>query len=160
MEKSDSVTSVTVSGKLGKLKGLPFSQLCKDILGKSYELSIAFVDEETSRNINSEYRQKDYPTNVLSFPLSKKSGELILCPNVIKREHQLFEKNFFEFAGFLVIHGMLHLKGLDHGSIMDKLEQKYYAKYFGGNRRGLLDGASGSRRVSKRRKRTEDNRRW
>jgi rRNA maturation RNase YbeY len=137
---------------MGKLKDLPFSDLHRDILGKNYELSIAFVNEATSKKINFEHRNKNYPTNVLSFALSKKSGELILCPNVIKREHKLFEKSFFEFAGFLVIHGMLHLKGFDHGSIMERLEEKHYAKYFGGNRRGLLDSASSSRRVSKRRK--------
>jgi probable rRNA maturation factor len=108
---------------------LPFFDLKNDILGKNYSLSIAMVTEKISCEINTRYRRKNKSTNVLSFPLSKNEGELILCPKVIKREskdkEKNFGKNYRDLFGFLVIHGMLHLKGYEHGSKMESEEEKY-----------------------------------
>lgn len=101
--------------------------LKNDILGKEYSLSIAFVNEKKSRELNKKYRQKDKATNVLSFALSKNLGELILCKPVINREAKNLGKTTLDWLRFLTIHGMLHLKGLDHGKKMEKLEEKYYA---------------------------------
>lgn len=147
----DSETLTIANKTRMRIPPLPFLFLKNDILGKKYVLSVAFVDEYTSHKINKTYRGKDKPTNVLSFPMSKNSGELILCPKLIKQEstdeEKNFGKNFDELLGFLVIHGMLHLKGMDHGGIMDKLEHKYDTKYFSRNRRGLRGNKSGSRRV-------------
>ena len=106
-----------------------FTKLKNDILGKKYSLSIAYVSEKKSREINKKYRGKNRPTNVLSFSLRKNEGELVLCPDVIKREAKEFDKTFEQFLGFLVIHGMLHLKGLDHGKKMEKLESFYCKKF-------------------------------
>jgi probable rRNA maturation factor len=142
----------------GKLPSLPFLNIKNDILGKKYSLSIAFVNEKQSQEINKKYRNKDKSTNVLSFDLNENKGELILCPAVIKREAKNFDKNFTQFLGFLVIHGMLHLKGMDHSSTMDKEQDFYFAKYdqkyFCGHRRRLDDDKSRSRRVLKRRKKS------
>ena len=125
-----------------------------DILGKDYSLSIACVDEKTSRKINKKYRKIDKATNILSFPLRKDMGEIILCPTVIKKGAKKFGKTSDQFLGFLVIHGMLHLKGFEHSSTMEILEEKYDQKYFSRNRRGLDDNASRGRRISKRRKKS------
>jgi len=133
---------------------IPVSKIKNDILGKNYVLSIAYVGEKKSHELNRVYRNKNKSTNVLSFSLSKKSGELVLCPPVIKREAKNFDKTFRKFFGFLVIHGMLHLKGHEHSSTMEKAEKKYDAKYFGGYRRGHNDDPSGSGRILKRRKKS------
>lgn len=138
----------------GKLPGLPLPRIKDNILGKSYDLSVLIATPKTSRELNNTYRGKNYPTNVLSFPLTKNSGELILCPSVIKKEAPNFEKTFTEFFGFLVIHGMLHLKGFDHGSIMDKQEQKYYAKYFSRHRHRIENHESSRGRIHKGRKKS------
>ncbi|OGI57557.1 rRNA maturation RNase YbeY [Candidatus Nomurabacteria bacterium RIFCSPHIGHO2_02_FULL_37_13] len=106
-----------------------FSKLKNDILGKQYSLSIAYVSERKSREINKTYRKKDKATNVLSFSLRKNEGELILCPSVIKRETKKFGRNFRELSVFLVIHGMLHLKGMKHGSRMEREEKKILVPY-------------------------------
>lgn len=137
-----------------RLPRLPFLGIKNDILGKNYSLSLAFVDEKTSRKINKEYRKKDKPTNILSFLLHKNAGEIIMCPIVIKKEAQNFDRNFTQFMGFLVIHGMLHLKGHEHSSTMERLEEKYDKKYFGGDRCGLDDNESCGRGISKRRKKS------
>lgn len=131
-----------------------FSIIKNDILGKKYELSIALVSEKKSREFNKKYRHKDRPTNILSFALTKQNGEIILCPAVIKREAKNFGKNFEQFLGFLVIHGMLHLKGMKHSSTMEKTEEKYDKKYFCGDRCGIVHDKSRGRRVSKGRKKS------
>ncbi len=131
-----------------------FDQLKNDILGKKYSLSIAFVSEKKSQEINRKYRDKDKPTNVLSFSLRPNEGELVLCKAMIKREAKESGKNFDAWLGFLVIHGMLHLKGYEHSSTMERLEAKYDKKYFSGNRRGLLHDESRGGRVFERRKKS------
>ena len=131
-----------------------FSKIKDEILGKNYELSIAYVSEKKSQELNKKWRGKDKATNVLSFALSKNSGELVLCKPVIKREAKDFGKTPGEFLGFLVIHGMLHLKGHEHSSTMEKLEEKYDKKYFSRNRRGVIDDSSRGGRVRKRRKKS------
>jgi rRNA maturation RNase YbeY len=116
-----------------KAFGLDFSlvsNLKNDILGKAYNLSIAYVGEKTSKELNTRYRNKNKSTNVLSFSITKNEGELIICPKVIKREYKNFDRSILNFLGFLIIHGMLHLKGLDHGSKMEKLEKFFEKKHF------------------------------
>ena len=131
-----------------------FSIIKDQILGKKYSLSIAYVDEKTSKRINKKYRGKNKPTNILSFSLKKNIGEIILCPAVIEKEAKNFDKTFEKFLGFLVIHGMLHLKGYEHSSTMEKLEQKYDQKYFSGHRHRVIHDASRGRRIHQGRKKS------
>jgi|SRR3989344_2019852 len=137
-------------GKIEKIKS--------DILGSEYSLSVAYVSEKKSEEINKKYRNKDKPTNVLSFPLRENEGELLLCKPVIEREAKDFNKTFDEFMLLLVIHGMLHLKGHEHSSTMEKAEELYYQKYdqkyFSRDRRGLIGDESRRGRVRKGRKKS------
>jgi len=64
-----------------------------------------------------------------SFSLTEKSGELLLAPSLIKKEAPRFEMNVADFTLYLIIHGMLHLKGYEHGSTMEDKEEKW-KKYF------------------------------
>lgn len=139
---------------LSGLSASKIKSLKKDILGKNYSLSIAYVSENKSRELNKKYRKKDKPTNVLSFVLRKDEGELVLCKSVIRKEAKNFGKTFDQFLGFLVIHGMLHLKGLEHSSTMERAEDKYDQKYFSGNRRRVQDDEGRSGRVHKGRKKS------
>lgn len=109
---------------------IPVREIKNDILGGDYILSVAYVSEKKSRELNKTYRGKDKSTNVLSFSLSKSSGELVLCPRVIKREAKDFDKTYRKFFLFLIIHGMLHLKGYDHGKKMEKMEKKYLSRKY------------------------------
>lgn len=117
---------VTLSNETkGRLPRLPFVAMKEQILGKKYELSVSFVKPETSQRLNKEYRQKDTPTNILSFNLSKISGELIIDLDCVKKDAPNFDMDFKNFLGFLIIHGMLHLKGYEHGSTMEKQEKRF-----------------------------------
>jgi probable rRNA maturation factor len=131
-----------------------FSIIKNDILGKEYSLSIAYVSERKSRELNRKYRGKNKATNILSFPLKKEMGEIVLCRAVIRREAKNFGKTSSQFAGLLVIHGMLHLKGLAHSSRMERAEKKYEQKYFSGHRSRIVHDASRGRGISKRRKKS------
>lgn len=113
----------------GKLPSLPFEQYKNAILGKKYQLSIVFAGSTLSQKLNKQYRDKDYPTNVLSFPLSKDEGEIIINLQKARSEAKNFDLEYIPFVGYLLIHGMLHLKGLDHGSTMDNEEEKYRKKF-------------------------------
>lgn len=113
----------------GKIPNLPFLTIKNDILGEKYNLSLAFIDAKTSRTLNKKWRDKDNATNILSFPFDKKNGEILICPSVVKKELKKFDKTFDHLLRFLVIHGMLHLKGMEHSSTMEKAEQKYDQKY-------------------------------
>ncbi len=131
-----------------------FSRIKNDILGKNYSLSIAYVGPKKSQELNKKYRGKNKPTNVLSFALHKNEGEILLCKNVIRKEAKNFDRTFENFLSFLVIHGMLHLKGHEHSSTMKKLEEKYDKKYNSSDRRGLRHHQSGSGRIRQRRKKS------
>lgn len=123
--------SISVLNKTkGKLPSLPFVEMKNKILGKTYELSISFVSSKESQKLNLTYRGKNNPTNILSFELSKKSGELVLQLGCVKRDAKKFDMDFPNFLSFLLIHGMLHLKGMQHGSTMERQENRF-KKLFG-----------------------------
>lgn len=109
----------------GKPPRLPFASIKDRILGKSYELSLVFIGSRRSRALNKVYRKKDTPTDVLSFPLSKKEGEIFIDLSVARHKAPLFDEKYSNFIGFLFIHGLLHLKGFDHGSTMEHEEKKF-----------------------------------
>ena len=111
------------------LPNVPFAKIKDEILGKKYELSLVFCGNRKSKELNKIYRDKDYTPNVLSFPLDKNSGEIFINPHVAKKEAPKFSKNYTNFVGFLFIHGCLHLKGMEHGSTMDKAEEKFCKEF-------------------------------
>ncbi len=113
----------------GKLPRLPFALMKDAALGKGYELSVAFVGETASRALDLKWRGKDEVANVLSFPLSKTSGEIVICPSKAKREAKKFGRTPENFIGFLFIHGLCHLKGMDHGDDMENAETKLRKKF-------------------------------
>jgi rRNA maturation RNase YbeY len=68
---------------------------------------------------------KSYTPNVLSYPLTDETGEIFICPTVAQKEAHKFNLSYEGYVAYLLIHGLLHLKGYDHGDTMEKLERKY-----------------------------------
>jgi probable rRNA maturation factor len=95
------------------------------ILGPEYDLSLVFVGDDESRQINIETRDKGYVPNVLSFPLDDISVEFFINPLEAKRQAQQFDRTPTNMIGFLYIHGLVHLKGMDHGVTMERTEAKF-----------------------------------
>jgi len=85
---------------------------------------VVFCGKTLSQKLNRIYRGKNKPTNVLSFPLGKTSGEIVIDLKTARIEAPKFGESFQSFVGYLFIHGLLHLKGLPHGRTMETKEQK------------------------------------
>jgi len=122
---SDTGFCTIINNTKGKLPSLPFVSIKNKILGEKYELGINFLSSLKQKQINQKYRGKNEITNILSFPLSKMSGEITIDPVKVKKDALLFEMSYPQFLKYLVIHGMLHLKGFEHSSIMERQERKY-----------------------------------
>ncbi|HBV00931.1 MAG TPA: rRNA maturation RNase YbeY [Candidatus Taylorbacteria bacterium] len=99
------------------------------VLPRDYELSVAFVDTGVMREINGKYRNKRYSTDILSFPLSPCSGEIIFSMKDIEKRAPMVKRGTSNFLAFLFIHGLLHLKGYSHGSRMEREEEKIRRKF-------------------------------
>jgi len=100
------------------------------VLGPAYDLSVAFVSANAMKKLNSKYRRKSYATDILSFPLSPSSGEILFSMKDIAEQAPKFGRRTANFLAFLFIHGLVHLKGYAHGSRMERLEAKF-RKQFG-----------------------------
>ncbi len=99
------------------------------------EVTIRIVDEEESQQLNHQYRGKDRPTNVLSFPFESPPGidlpllgDLVICVQVVEKEAIEQHKTLTAHWAHMVIHGMLHLQGYDHildqdAEVMENLEK-------------------------------------
>lgn len=121
--------SFTIVQKIKSVPTHPYSDIKLAVLGSAYDLTLHFVGTKRAVTINRLSRQKDYSPNVLSFPYSDNLGEIVICPAVAKREATDFSMTYEGYVGFLFIHGLLHLKGYDHGKEMETLEKKYIRKF-------------------------------
>ena len=100
---------------------------------------IRIVDRDESRRLNRDYRGKDKPTNVLSFPfeappgvVEEHLGDLVICAPVVEAEAEEQNKSLTAHWAHMVVHGVLHLQGLDHqnnkqAEEMESLERKILA---------------------------------
>ena len=88
---------------------------------KPFELTIRIVENSESQQLNHQYRGKDKPTNVLSFPFEVPEGieldllgDLVIAANIVALEAQEQQKTLSAHWAHMVIHGCLHLLGFDH----------------------------------------------
>ncbi len=121
--------SLTVITKARTAYRLPFEDIKNDIVGSAYDLTLAFVGQVRAQKLNYAYRKATYVPNVLSFPLTKEVGEIYITPTIVEKEARHFHLSPRGYAGYLFIHGLLHLKGYDHGKAMERLEKRYMDKY-------------------------------
>ncbi len=110
-------------------KEADFVAIKNAILGKAYDLSLAFVGDARARSLNMAHRKKSYVPNVLSFPLDDTSGEMFITPSCLAKESKGFEMTPAQYERFLFIHGCIHLTGLDHGDTMDRAEKKFIKRF-------------------------------
>ncbi|TKB46022.1 rRNA maturation RNase YbeY [Thalassotalea mangrovi] len=106
---------------------------------KDAELTVRIATDEESRQLNREYRGKDKPTNVLSFPFEVPEGvdinllgDLVVCAEVVRQEALTQNKALMDHWAHMIIHGCLHLLGYDHireddAEEMEALEVKLLA---------------------------------
>jgi probable rRNA maturation factor len=88
---------------------------------QAYELTLRIVDSAESQQLNADYRDKNKPTNVLSFPFEAPEhidmpflGDLVVCAALVEKEAKEQNKLTIDHWAHLCIHGLLHLLGYDH----------------------------------------------
>ena len=111
-----------------------WTQLALQSADSEAEITIRIVDDEESNELNFQYRGKDKPTNVLSFPFEQPEfddpelaaemaaelgdvnylGDLVVNAQLVAQEAIQQHKNVIDHWAHLVIHGTLHLQGFDH----------------------------------------------
>ena len=105
----------------------------------SLSVLIRIVDENESADLNQTYREKEGPTNVLSFPndvpefmldiadlveQNSHIGDLVICEPVMIKEATDQGKSVFSHWAHLIVHGVLHLQGFDHIDEADAIEME------------------------------------
>lgn len=101
--------------------------------GKDSEVVIRLVDEAESAELNQQYRHKQGPTNILSFPFEAPEGvdmeldllgDLVICAPLIVQEAQQQNKQIMHHWAHITVHGVLHLLGYDHIDDQDAEEME------------------------------------
>ena len=133
-------------------------------LGGEAELSILFVDEKAMAELNSRFLGKDGPTDVLAFPIDEEEpaesgrspdsggtgpgmpsepeempvllGDIVICPAVAHRNAALHAGTYEDELALLVVHGLLHLMGMDHqedaeAEEMEARERELLSRHYG-----------------------------
>jgi probable rRNA maturation factor len=94
--------------------------------GKKGEVSVALVSREKIRDLNREFRGKDYPTDVLSFPYGDEMvGEIVICPDVVKENAEQYGNTFEDEMLLTLVHAALHLCGYDHEMSTENAEEMF-----------------------------------
>ncbi|MFT4412676.1 rRNA maturation RNase YbeY [Fredinandcohnia humi] len=111
------------------IKDLLFLAAEKEGVTEGSEVSITFVDNDRIQEINRDYRDKDQPTDVISFAMEEMGegeieivgedlptilGDIIISIPRAKEQADDYGHSFMRELGFLSIHGFLHLLGYDH----------------------------------------------
>lgn len=102
-------------------------RIVKTFNGKN--LSLVFLETRAARQLNKTYRNKDRATDVLSFGSRFKEnlGELVFCPQVIKRQAKQNRHSYRDELAYLALHGLLHLLGFRHeGMSMYELQDSIF----------------------------------
>ncbi|MBP0598823.1 rRNA maturation RNase YbeY [Herbaspirillum sp. LeCh32-8] len=94
------------------------------------ELTLRFVGSEEGRELNRDYRGKDYATNVLTFAYTEDEdsevtqADIIFCTDVLEKEAAEQKKSVEEHTAHLVVHGVLHAQGYDHEEEEEAVEME------------------------------------
>jgi probable rRNA maturation factor len=98
---------------------------------KNGQLTVRIVGEDESAHLNATYRHKQGPTNVLSFPFECPPGvplpllgDIVVCAPVVQREAREQGKEVNAHWAHMIIHGLLHLLGYDHGTDQEAAEME------------------------------------
>lgn len=128
-------------GEIMEIEKLLQFAAIKEQVDPGTEVSVTFVSNERIHEINREYRDKDRPTDVISFALEEMGegemkvvgaeiprvlGDIIISTEKVREQAQEYSHSFMRELGFLAVHGFLHLLGYDH--MTDEDEKKMFSR--------------------------------
>ena len=95
--------------------------------GWTGQIDVSLVDDRTIRRLNKSYRRKDRATDVLSFGYGEEGllGDVIISEETARRQAKAYGAPYQEELQRLVVHGVLHVLGYDHGRKMSHAEKIY-----------------------------------
>lgn len=104
--------------------------LLSDLESEATEVSLLFTDDKEVQVLNRDYRGKDKPTDVLSFPLELDGylGDIAISVQTARRQAREFETTLRSEILRLIIHGVLHLQGYEHEGVSHAVAQKMRRK--------------------------------
>jgi len=107
-----------------------FNRLIKSILKKEKaegKVNLVLVGDQEIHRLNKKFRKKDKPTDVLAFPMGEEGilGDIAISTETTKRNATRYGVSYRQELKRLVIHGVLHLVGYDHGRKMRDAEEIY-----------------------------------
>lgn len=113
-----------------------FRRWVKVALMQEAEIVLRIVDEAEGYELNHQFRNKDYATNVLTFAYDDRqplTGDIVLCAPIVSQEARQQHKNLTAHYAHLTIHGILHLQGYDHieeaeAVVMEQMETQILAR--------------------------------
>lgn len=123
MRKPTASSTQIAIQRISRLPGIPSDLLLRKwtraALDQPAELTIRIVNAAEGRNLNTAFRGKEYATNVLTFVYHEPDaaalfGDIILCAPVLAAEARAQGKALRDHYAHMVIHGVLHLSGMDH----------------------------------------------
>tara|TARA_B100000242_G_C43031596_1_gene480653 strand:- start:977 stop:1453 length:477 start_codon:yes stop_codon:yes gene_type:complete len=133
IKESNKIKKLIVNVLRSSIKELDFTS-CRDL-----ELSVLIVSVTKIKSLNLKYRNINKPTNVLAFPQLERDdqrlfeysktallGDIVLSPTIIRNESKSFDLRFDDHFSHILIHGLLHLFGYDHRTLVDakKMQKK------------------------------------
>jgi probable rRNA maturation factor len=106
----------------------------KTVARNDVELTFMFLDATAARDLNKQFRKKNYATNVLTFNLDEATADIVICLEVVKQEAKEQHKELASHLAHMVVHGTLHAVGFDHelkaeAEAMEAIEVKVLARF-------------------------------
>lgn len=122
------VNFINRSGRSVRLRRADIDNIARRALrldgktGKNFELALILVDNNESRRLNSVYRGRRKPANVLSFPSdqAKDLGDIFICLTPARQQARAERIAGQDKLKYLFVHGLLHLLGYDHKAAKDE----------------------------------------
>lgn len=126
MVEINNLTSYRISKK--KIK-----RIAEEVLKRekaTVDLSVVFLVPKEIKKINKKYRNKDQATDVLSFNYEKEKGEIVICPDIVKKNAKKYNLSYNKELVRVLIHGILHILGYKHKNKKEAEKMKEKEKYY------------------------------
>ena len=131
--------SIDIRRTVRRAADLPYTAIAKHVLGTGYELSLVLCGDALARRMYLAHRKRrvagepergaSYASNVLSYPYGADAGEIFLNVRKAEREARAAGISAKRRTALLLVHGLFHLKGYDHGATMERLERDTLRKF-------------------------------
>ena len=141
------------SGELSKAGLTRFLNRAREAVGLHGEVEVLLTTDRELKRLNREFRGKNQPTDVLSFPspseiAAEHAGDLAISLDTAARQAERFGCSLRDEVRILLLHGLLHLSGLDHETDQGEMslrEEELRLRF--GLKSGLIGRATGQRPV-------------